>query len=239
METEEFDAKNYFGRSVRDLQPDEQPREKMLKYGVDSLSDAELLAIMLRTGTKGMNAVDASRALLSRFRGLRNLSKQDWQAMRIIPGIANVKAITLEAVFELSRRIQIASLGDEIIMNTPEAAAAYFMPRLRDLPHEEFYVAFLNNSKILTGFKKISSGGTTATIVEPAEVMRQAILNQAHSIILVHNHPSGYLKESKADIQLTQRLCESGDMLRIPVIDHIIIAGDGYVSFRNKNLIPH
>jgi DNA repair protein RadC len=237
METEEFDAKNYFGRAVRDMQPDEQPREKLLKFGVVSLSDAELLAILLRTGTKGMNVVDASRALLARFRGLRNLSRQDWQAMQIIPGIARVKAITLEAVFELSRRIQMASLGDEIIMNSPETAAAYFMPRLRDLQHEEFYVVFLNNSKILTGYKKISSGGTTATIVEPAEVMRQAILNQAHSIILVHNHPSGYLKESTADIQLTKRLCESGNMLRIPVIDHIIIAGDGFVSFRNKNLI--
>lgn len=237
MEVEEFDAKNYVGCAVRDMQPDEQPREKMLKYGAETLSDAELLAILLRTGTKGMNVVDASRALLGRFRGLRNLSKQDWQAMQVIPGIARVKAITLQAVFELSRRVQIASLGDEIVMNSPETAAAFFIPRLRDLPHEEFYVAFLNNSKVLTGFKKISSGGATATIVEPAEVMRQAILNKAHSIILVHNHPSGYLKESKADIQLTKRLCESGDMLQIPVIDHIIIAGDGYVSFRNKNLI--
>lgn len=237
MELEEFDADQYKGRAVREMMPDEQPREKLLKYGPESLSNAELLAILLRTGSKGMNVVNTSRALLDRFRGLRNLSKQDWQSLKVIPGIAQVKALTLEAVFELTRRIQMESLGDEVKITTPEMAAAYFMPRLRDLKHEEFYVAFLNNSKILTGYKKISSGGTTATVVEPAEVMRQAILNQANSILLVHNHPSGYLKESQADITLTNRLSEAGKMLGVPVIDHIIIAGDGYISLRNKKII--
>ena len=237
METEEFDATKYFGRSVREMQPGEQPREKLLAYGADSLSDAELLAILLRTGTKGLNVIDASRALLDHFNGLRNLSKQNWQALKVIPGIAKVKAITLEAVFELARRIQIASLGEEIVIDSPDAAAAFFMPKLRDLTKEEFYVAFLNNSKVLTGFKKVSSGGSTATVVDPAEIMRQAILNQANSIILAHNHPSGYLKESKADINLTQRIKKSGDLLNIPVNDHIIIAGDGYISFKAKNLM--
>lgn len=237
MELEEFNADQYRGRTVREMNPDEQPREKLLKYGAESLSNAELLAILLRTGTKGMNVVDTSRALLDRFRGLRNLSKQDWQSLKVIPGIAKVKALTLEAVFELTRRIQMESLGDEVKITTPEMAAAYFLPRLRDLKHEEFYVAFLNNSKILTGYKKISSGGSTATVVEPAEVMRQAIMNQANSILLVHNHPSGYLQESQADINLTKRLSDAGKMLGIPVVDHIIIAGDGYISLRNKNII--
>ena len=237
METEEFDATKYFGRSVREMQPGEQPREKLLTYGADSLSDAELLAILLRTGTKGLNVIDASRALLDHFNGLRNLSKQNWQALKVIPGIAKVKAITLEAVFELARRIQLASLGEEIVIDSPDAAAAFFMPKLRDLTKEEFYVAFLNNSKVLTGFKKVSSGGSTATVVDPAEIMRQAILNQANSIILAHNHPSGYLKESKADINLTHRIKKSGDLLKIPVNDHIIIAGDGYISFKAKSLL--
>lgn len=237
MELEEFDADQYKGRTVREMHPEEQPREKLLKYGPESLSTAELLAILLRTGSKGMNVVDTSRALLDRFQGLRNLSKQDWQALKIIPGIAKVKALTLEAVFELTRRIQMESLGDEVKITTPEMAAAYFMPRLRDLKHEEFYVAFLNNSKVLTGYKKISSGGSTATVVEPAEVIRQSILNQANSILLVHNHPSGYLEASQADIHLTKRLCDAGDMLGIPIVDHIIIAGDGYISLRNKNII--
>lgn len=237
MELEEFDVSKYKRQSVREMQPDEQPREKLLKYGPESLSTAELFAILLRTGSKKMNVVDTSRALLDRFQGLRNLSKQDWQSLKIIPGIAKVKALTLEAVFELTRRIQMESLGDEIKITTPETAAAYFMPRLRDLQNEEFYVGFLNNSKVLTGYKKISSGGTTATVVEPSEVMRQAILNKANSILLVHNHPSGYLEASRADITLTKRLSKAGDMLGVPVVDHIIIAGDGYISLRNKNVI--
>lgn len=237
MELEEFDADQYRGKTVREMLPDEQPREKLLKYGSESLSTAELLAILLRTGSKGMNVVDTSRALLDHFQGLRNLSKQDWQALKVIPGIAQVKALTLEAVFELTRRIQMESLGDELKISTPEIAAAYFMPRLRDLRHEEFYVAFLNNSKVLTGYKKISSGGSTATVVEPAEIIRQAVLNQANSILLVHNHPSGYLHESQADVNLTKRVMEAGSLLGIPVTDHIIIAGDGYISLRNKNII--
>lgn len=237
MEQEEFDADKYKGRAVREMHPEEQPREKLLKYGAESLSTAELLAILLRTGSKGMNVVDMSRALLDQFKGLRNLSKKDWQTLKIIPGIAKVKALTLEAVFELTRRIQMESLGDEIKITTPEMAAAYFMPRLRDLKHEEFYVGFLNNSKVLTGYKKISSGGSTATVVEPAEVVRQAILNQANSLLLVHNHPSGFLEASQADIQLTKRLRDAGKLLGIPVIDHIIIAGDGYISLRDKNIL--
>ncbi|MCC5942676.1 MAG: DNA repair protein RadC [Balneolaceae bacterium] len=236
METEEFDASRFLGRSVREMQPDEQPREKLMKYGADSLSDAELLAILLRTGTKGLNVIDTSRALLDRFGGLRNLSKKNWQSLKVIPGIAKVKAITLEAVFELSRRLQVASLGEQVQMHSPELVAAFFRPRLRDLPHEEFYVAFLNNARVLIGYKRISSGGSKATIVDVAEVMRQAILNQANSIILAHNHPSGYAKESAADIRLTKRIAESGDLLSIPVDDHIIIAGDEFISLKEKKL---
>jgi DNA repair protein RadC len=237
MEIAKFDASKYYGRTVHEMQPDEQPREKLMKYGPESLSDSELLAILLRTGTKGMNVVDTSRALLDHFNGLRSLSKQNWQTMKVIPGIAKVKAITLEAVFELSRRVQMASLGDRIVITCPEEAAAFFRPKLRDLSHEVFYVAFLNNSKVLTGFKKVSSGGSTSTIVDVAEIIRQCVINQANSMILAHNHPSGYAKESAADINLTKRITEAGKLIGIPVDDHIIIAGDQFISLRSKNLI--
>lgn len=236
METEKFDTTKYFGRTVREMLPDEQPREKLLKYGADSLSDSELLAILLRTGSKGLNVVDTSKALLNHFNGLRNLSKQDWQSLKVIPGIAKVKAITLEAVFELSRRLQMASLGDKVTITCPEEAAMFFKPKLRDLNHEEFYVAFLNNSKVLTGFRKVSSGGSTSTIVDVAEIIRQCIINNANSMLLAHNHPSGYAKESAADVNLTKRIAEAGKLVGIPVDDHIIIAGDDFVSLRNKNL---
>ncbi|TVQ67213.1 MAG: JAB domain-containing protein [Balneolaceae bacterium] len=237
MEIEEFNLTRYSGRSVREMQVDEQPREKLLKYGADSLSDAELLAIILRTGTRSLNVIEMSRALMQHFKGLRNLSRQSWQSLMVIPGVAKVKAITMQAMFELSRRMQVASLGDEVKITSPELAAAYFIPLLRDLTHEEFYVGFLNNSKVLTGYKKISSGGSTATIVEPAEVLRQAILHQANSILLIHNHPSGQLKESSADLLLTRRISESGRLLGIPVTDHIIVAGNDFISFKSKQLL--
>lgn len=234
---ETFEAEDYLKRTVKEMRPDEQPREKLCNYGSESLSDAELLAILLRTGSRSMNVIQTSQALLEHFDGLRNLARKNWQELKVIPGIAKVKALTLEAVFELSRRIQVAGLGDQIQITSPKDAVAYFGPKLRDLTKEVFLVAFLNNAKIVTGYKKISSGGSTSTIVDPAEVMRQAVMNQANSVLLLHNHPSGHNSESKADIQLTKRLVEAGKLLGIPVDDHLIIAGDSYTSFREKGLI--
>lgn len=234
---ETFEANDYLKRTVKEMRPDEQPREKLMNYGGESLSDAELLAILLRTGSQSMNVIQTSQALLDHFGGLRHLARKNWQELKVIPGIAKVKALTLEAVFELSRRIQMASLGDQIQITSPEDAVAYFGPKLRDLTKEVFIVAFLNNAKMVMGYKKISSGGSTSTIVDPAEVMRQAMMNEANSILLLHNHPSGQTSESKADIQLTKRLVEAGKLLGIPVDDHIIIAGDGYTSFKEKRLL--
>lgn len=227
----------YSGRTVKEMRPDEQPREKLMKYGAESLSDAELLAILLRTGSRELNVIETSQALLEHFNGLRQLARRNWQQLKVIPGIARVKAITLESAFELSRRIQMASLGDRITITAPEDIVAYFSPRLRDLSREVFLVAFLNAAKILTGFRKISSGGSTATIVDPKDVFHHAILNDADSIILIHNHPSGNNRESRADIKLTKRIRDAGLMLGITVDDHVIIAGDEYVSFRNKGLL--
>ena len=183
-----------------------------------------------------MNVIETSRALLDHFGGLHQLFRKEWNELGVIPGIAKVKAITLEAAFELARRIQVAGLGEEIQITSPDKAAAFFGPKLRHLTKENFIVAFLNNKKVLTGFQKISHGGSNATIVEPAEVLRQAVLNQANSIILVHNHPSGRAEASTADIQLTKRIAESGKLLGIPVDDHIIIAGYEFVSLRSERL---
>lgn len=234
--TESFSHEDFYNRTVKEMLPDEQPREKLLNYGAGSLSDAELLAILLRTGTQRMNVVETSRALLTHFGGLHKLVKRDWKELGVIPGIAKVKAITLEAAFELARRIQVAGLGEEIQFTSPESVSAFFGPKLRHLDHEVFYVAFLNNKKVLTAFEQISSGGSNATIVEPAEVLRQAVLHKANSIILVHNHPSGVCKASTADVSLTKRIAESGKMLGIPVDDHIIIAGYEFVSLRAERL---
>lgn len=234
---EKFKADDFIKRTVKEMNPDEQPREKLVNYGSESLSDAELLAILLRTGSTKMNVVQMAQALLDHFEGLRYLARKNWQDLKVIPGMGKVKSLTLEAVFELSRRIQVASLGEQVQVTSPEDAVAYFSPKLRDLTKEVFIVAFLNNAKVVMGYKKISSGGSTATIVDPAEVMRQAVMNEANSILLVHNHPSGQNKESKADIKLTKRISKSGKLLGIPVDDHIIIAGDSFTSFRAKGLL--
>ena len=235
--TESFSHEDFNNRTVKEMLPDEQPREKLQHYGAASLSDAELIAILLRTGTKKLNVINTSRALLAHFGGLHALIKSDWKELGVIPGIAKVKAITLEASFELARRLQVAGLGEEIQLNSPDAVSAYFGPKIRHLNNEVFYVAFLNNKKVIKGFHQISSGGSNATIVEPAEVLRQAVINKANSIILVHNHPSGICKASTADISLTKRLSESGKLLGIPIDDHVIIAGYKFVSMRSEGLI--
>lgn len=236
MNTETFSTNDFLNRSVKDMRPDKQPREKLMKYGAGSLSDSELLAILLRTGTKKLNVIETSRALLDHFGGLHSLLKKQWNELGVIPGIAKVKAVTLEAAFELARRIQVAGLGEEIQITSPENAVAFFGPKLRHLTKEVFIVAFLNNKKVMTGYHQVSSGGSNATIVEPAEVIRQAILNQANSIILFHNHPSGRAEASTADVNLTKRIAESGKLLGIPVDDHIIIAGYEFVSLRAERL---
>ncbi|MEX0685816.1 MAG: DNA repair protein RadC [Balneolales bacterium] len=224
-------------RAIKNLSTDEQPQEKMQALGATSLSDAELLAILLRTGTKEMNVLETSRTLLDNFGGLRPMARKSWEELKVIKGIGKVKGITLEAVFEIARRLQIASADEKIVLKSPEAVAAYFGPKLRDLRKEVFIVVFLNAAKIMTGHRTISMGGVTATIVEPAEVMHQAIINDAHTIVVLHNHPSGNATASQSDIQLTQRLVKAGKILGVVLEDHIIIAGYDYVSLREKGLI--
>ncbi|MDI6402058.1 DNA repair protein RadC [Balneolaceae bacterium ANBcel3] len=225
-------------RMVRDLARDELPRERLTRFGAESLTDSELLSILLRTGSRKMNVIDTCRNLLDHFGGLHKLVRKSWKEIRVIDGIADVKAITLEAAFELSRRLQArGNNGETISFRSPEDVAAYFGPRLRDLQTEQFMVAFLNASKKVTGHHVISKGGRTATIVDPAEVMRQAIMNESNSIIVVHNHPSGNRKASQADISLTKKLMKAAEMLDITVDDHVIIAGYDYLSLRQEGLM--
>lgn len=223
---------------VRDLPKDEQPRERLIRFGTESLSDAELLAILMRTGSKKMNVVDTSRDLLQRFGGLHKLVRKNWRELRVIDGVADVKAITLEAAFELSRRIQSKNGERPLFFKSPEDVVSCFGPRLRDQQQEYFWVVFLNAAKGVMGYQMISKGGKTATIVDPAEVMRQSIMNEAYSIIIVHNHPSGNRRASKADLAITKKLIDAGKLLDIKIDDHIIIAGYDYLSMRVEGLIP-
>ncbi len=222
---------------VRDLSEDEQPRERLMRFGAESLTDAELLAILVRTGSRKMNVIETTRVLLKHFGGLHKLVRRNWREMRVVNGVADVKAITLEAAFELSRRLQSHNGEKPLRFRTPEDVAAFWGPRLRDLQTEQFWVVFLNAAKIVTGSHIISKGGKTATIVDPAEVMRYSIMNEANSIILIHNHPSANRKASSADIRLTKKIREAASLLEISVDDHVIIAGHDYLSMRSEGLI--
>lgn len=224
-------------QTVHDLPEDEKPRERLRRFGAESLSDAELIAIVLRSGIPGHNALDISRNLIKDYGSIHSLSRLKWSDLHKRRGLGIVKALTLESVFELSRRLATAPLGERIILRSPEDVYAHFGSRLRDERIEVFIVAFLNAAKSLTGSRVISRGGQTATIAEPSEIYRHALNNGAHSIIVLHNHPSGNLNPSEADIQLTKRLISSGKILGIPLEDHLIVAGHHYLSFRANDLV--
>jgi DNA repair protein RadC len=237
MKLTELDERVNPVRMVKDMSPDDQPREKMQKHGPDVLSNAELLAIIMRTGTQRMNVIDLSRTLLDQYGGLHQLAKKPWNDICRMDGIGNVKAVTVVAALELGRRLQIASTQDKVFLKNPDDVYSYFGAMMRDLRKEVFIIAFLNSAKRLIGFEKTSIGGQTATIVDPPEIIRQAIMHEANSVILLHNHPSGNPVASQADIQLTKRICEAGRLVGIPVEDHVIIAGYEYVSLRSRGLM--
>lgn len=233
----EVDEKKYPVRLVKDMPPDEQPREKLQKHGATVLSDAELLAILLRTGTSEMNVIDTARFLLEQTGGLHHLARKEWKDICTIKGIGATKSVTIIAALEMGRRLQTESMEEKVFFKSPDDVYSFFGPKLRDMRKEVFIVAFMNAAKRLIGFERTSIGGQTATIVDPAEIIRLSILNESHSIILVHNHPSGNATASQADIQLTKRLAEAGKLVGVPVDDHVIIAGYEYVSLRSKGLM--
>jgi DNA repair protein RadC len=237
MNFTEVDERRYPVRVVKDMPIDEQPREKIQRHGVEVLSNAELLAVLLRSGSRSMNVLDTSRLLIEQSGGVHNLAKKSWKDVCSVNGIGAVKAVTIVAAFELGRRLQTASEVEKVFLRSPDDVYAQFGPMMRDLRKEVFMIAFLNSAKKLIGYEKTSVGGQTATIVDPAEVFKQAINNDAHSIILLHNHPSGNASASQADIQLTKRLCEAGRLIGVMVEDHVIIAGYEFVSLRSKGLM--
>lgn len=223
---------------VKDLPYDDRPREKLLMRGVQSLTDAELIAILLRTGKKGKSVIEIARELIEKNGNLSNLASKSLAAITKVSGIGNDKAATLLAAFEISRRVSVQSkwFSDKKI-TTPQDAADIFIPLLRDEMREHFIVVCLNTSNKIIKYETISIGNLSSSIVHPREVFKAAIDNNAKNIILIHNHPSGNTEPSNEDIMITKKLCESGKILDIPVFDHLIIAGNNYTSFVEKKLI--
>jgi DNA repair protein RadC len=219
---------------IREWRADERPREKLMQLGPQYVSDSELLAILIGTGTQGFSAVDIARTLLREFSSLSGLGSRSPSELKNIRGMGQAKAVILAAAFELGRRYQQEAFNPSLILHSPEDVARYFIPRMRGARTESFYIAMLNTANIVIGVRRISEGSLNASIVHPREVFRTAVVESAASIIAVHNHPSGNTEPSREDIALTQQLIQAGKMMSIPLLDHLIIAGEQFTSLRER-----
>lgn len=220
----------------------DRPREKVLRSGPGSLSDAELLGLIFRSGTRtkhgSTSAVQLGRTLLHEYGSLRDLSRRDLRELMRIVGVGPAKAVQLVAAFEIGRRIEAQQdQGDRIQVCSPEDVAAVYVPQMRDLRREVFRVILLNTANVIVGDHTVSEGGLAASIVEPRAVFRRAMLEHAAAVICIHNHPSGNPEPSREDIRITRQLVDAGKLMGIPVHDHIIVAGNGYTSMAERQLI--
>ncbi|MCU7491892.1 MAG: RadC family protein [Bacteroidota bacterium] len=223
---------------VKDLPLDDRPREKLILRGPQSLSDTELLAILLRVGTRGKSVIELAQELISKYASLAVLASLSVAALKNGHGIGQDKAATLVAVFEVSRRIASQSkLSRNRKITGPKDVADIFIPILRDELKERFMVLCLNSSNKIIKEEVISVGNLNSSIVHPREVFKVAIENNSANIILMHNHPSGNAEPSNEDISITKRLVEAGKLMDIHVFDHIILAGNSYLSFTEERLI--
>ncbi len=214
---------------------DDRPREKLIQHGAEILSHAELIAILLRSGTTSCSALDIAKQLLSGHDGLLQLGKMTTGALSKHHGIGPAKAATLSAAFQLGARFhEVLQLNDTLVITGPESIAKVYGERLRLLNKEVCKVILLNRAHHAYRDMNISVGSISASIVHPREVFKPAIDYLASAIILMHNHPSGELKPSKQDIDITHTIRQAGEILDIPLLDHIIIGHSGYVSLREQ-----
>lgn len=224
--------------NIKSLPEDDRPREKLAAKGPESLSDAELLAILLRTGKKGRNVIEVARDLLEEQGNLALLAGKSLSAITKVNGIGKDKGATLLAAFEISRRISLRAKNfSEYQISAPSEIGEIFVPILRDEEKEKFIVVCLNTANKIIRYSVVSVGNLDTSVVHPREVFKIAIENNAKSIILVHNHPSGSIEPSSADISITQKLVEVGKVMQIPVLDHIIVGGNEHSSMLMKKLI--
>jgi DNA repair protein RadC len=215
----------------------ERPREKLLAQGAAALSDAELLAIFLRTGLPGLSAVDLARDLLSGFGSLRALLQADLKLFCQHAGLGPAKYVQLQAVMEMARRHLYEDLKRGDALTSPGAVRQYLKSRLLALPHEVFACLFLDNQHRVIAFEELFRGTLDSASVYPREVMKRALAHNAAALILTHNHPSGVAEPSQADLHLTRRLREALALVDIRVLDHLVIGDGEPVSLAERGLI--
>lgn len=222
---------------ITDWPATERPREKLLQRGADALSDAELLAIFLRTGIRGKTAVDLARDLLSQFGGLRALLEANSKQFCAMPGLGPAKYAQLSATLEMGRRHLRETLNRGDALTSPADTRRYLQARLRDYPHEVFACLFLDNRHRVIHYGELFHGTIDGASVHPREVVRQALGHNAAALIFAHNHPSGIAEPSDADERLTRRLKDALALVDIRVLDHLVIGDGEIVSLAERGLI--
>ena len=217
---------------IKQISEEQRPRERLKFKGVDSLSDAELLAIILQNGSKGENVIDLSNRLITTF-DIGKLNSLSLQELMKIKGIGLAKASKLIAAFELSKRVNSGRICEKVVKN-PSDIANYYIEKLRDLKKEYFIAVFLDSKNKIIKEEVISIGTLNSSLVHPREVFKEAIKNSANSVILVHNHPSGSVEASDEDYRVNKVLAEAGDLVGIKVLDHLVVGGNEWVSVLNS-----
>lgn len=225
---------------IKDYYEEERPYEKCLQFGPENLTDVELLAILLRTGTKGESALSLARQILhpkAFSEGILSIHHWTYEQLLKVKGIGKVKAIQILCICEFARRLSKASAGKELDFHTPETIARYYMEDMRHRKEEHMKLLLLNTKARLIGETEVSKGTVNASIVSPRELFIEALQKNAVSIILLHNHPSGDPEPSREDILITKKVQEAGWMIGIELLDHIIIGNNCYVSLKEKGYI--
>ncbi|WP_442962140.1 RadC family protein [Pseudogracilibacillus sp. SE30717A] len=222
---------------MRDVPKEERPRERLIKYGESHLSNQELLAILLGSGTQNESVMDLSNRVLMHFEGLKLLSDATIEELTSIKGIGNAKGIIILAALELGRRINRYKPEEKYIIRSPEDGADYVMEEMRNLNQEHLVVLFLNTKNQIIHRQTIFIGSLNASIVHPREIFREAVKRSAASIICAHNHPSGDPSPSKEDIHVTRRLVEAGKIMGIELLDHLVIGNNSFTSLKEKGYL--
>lgn len=225
---------------VKDLPLEERPREKLMLRGAASLTDAELIAVLLGSGTQKKSAIRLAEEVLSLYkeRGMAAVAHTSLAELKRVSGVGDKKAAVILAAVEFGRRLSIRSAEKITVVHGPDDAARYAMPRFRFEQREHFAVMLLNTKNRILGLTDVSIGSLSASIVHPREVFRAAIAYAAASMILMHNHPSGDPSPSREDIAVTNRLAKAGKIMDIPVLDHIILGQDQFLSLKERGMMP-
>lgn len=224
--------------TIKSWSEEDRPREKLMQHGRSVVTDAELIAILIRSGSSKQSAVDLAKSLLKMCgNNLNELAKMSVHDLMQLNGMGEAKALSIVAALELGRRRKESGKKKEEKITSSSDAYQHFKPKLSDLPHEEFWVMMLNRANKVIGSYLISRGGVSGTVADIRIIFKMAIEQLASAMILGHNHPSGNLKPSQADISLTKKLVETGNIMEINVLDHLIIGDDDFYSFADQGKI--